>query len=78
MEAVSRPGYYSIPEKGQLTILDALGLAGGPSAKTKEVALVRRTATGVQTQTISMQKIRSGHSSEHTVAWRRCIVRGAG
>jgi protein involved in polysaccharide export with SLBB domain len=61
MEAVAKPGYYPIPEKGVLTLLDALGQAGGPSARTKEVVLVRRDPNGTAREfRIPMTRVRSG------------------
>ena len=64
MEAVGKPGYYPIPERGQLTLLDALGEAGGPSGRTKEIVLVRQDLNDPQAQPIQMkfpiQKVRGG------------------
>lgn len=60
MEAVAKPGYYTIPDKGQLTLLDALGQAGGPNAKTKEVVLLRQETDGVKRQIIALEQVRSG------------------
>lgn len=50
LAAVNKPGSYPLPEDRPATIGDLLTLAGGTSfqAKTKEVALLRKTPTGVQ------------------------------
>lgn len=50
LAAVNRPGNYALPEDRPTTIGDLLSLAGGTNfqAKTREVALLRKTPTGVQ------------------------------
>lgn len=50
LAAVNKPGNYALPEDRVATIGDLLTLAGGTSfqAKTKEIALLRKTPTGVQ------------------------------
>ena len=64
MEAVGKPGYYPIPERGQLTLLDALGEAGGPSGRTKEIVLVRQNLNDPNAQPeqfkFPIQKVRGG------------------
>ncbi len=64
MEAVSKPGYYSLPERGELTLLDALGQAGGPSGRTKEIVLVRQNLNDPKAQPqqfkFPIQKVRGG------------------
>lgn len=70
MQAVQRPGTYNIPEKGVLTVTDAINLAGGPRdrASIKEVALLRPDTTavnGVQTKIISLTKISAGDLSQN-------------
>lgn len=48
MNAVAKPGKYTIPENGTLTLGDAILLAGGTAqnAKLKEVVVVHRLADG--------------------------------
>lgn len=70
MQAVQRPGTYNIPEKGVLTVADAINLAGGPRdrAVIKEVALLRPDAAapnGVQTKIVSLAKISGGDLSQN-------------
>ncbi len=50
LAAVNHPGSYALPEDRVATIGDLISFAGGTSfqAKTKEVALLRKTPTGVQ------------------------------
>ena len=70
MQAVVRPGNYTIPENRNLTVTDALSLAGGPRDRgaIKEVALLRpdpRAENGVQRRIISLDKIYKGDLSEN-------------
>lgn len=62
MPAVNKPGYYSIPENGTLTVGEALSLAGGAKdrAKLKEVAILRQTSTGVERQVLPLDKVQEG------------------
>ena len=50
LAAVNKPGSYALPEDRVATIGDLISFAGGTSfqAKTKEVALLRKTPTGVK------------------------------
>ena len=62
MPAVTKPGYYPIPEDGKLTVGEALALAGGPKdrAKLKEVAILRQTEAGVERQILALDRIQAG------------------
>ena len=62
MNAVTTPGYYPIPESGTLSLGDAILAAGGArtGAKLKEVALLRRTAQGVDKRIISLDDVKNG------------------
>jgi polysaccharide export outer membrane protein len=42
MEAVNRPGVFMIPEKGRLTLLEALTLAGGRQVNARDIVLIRQ------------------------------------
>jgi polysaccharide export outer membrane protein len=42
MEAVNRPGVIPIPEKGKLTLLEALTLAGGRKDNARDIVLIRQ------------------------------------
>lgn len=48
MNAVVNPNYYPLPERGTLTAIEALTLAGGPrqGAKIKEIAVLRKQPDG--------------------------------
>lgn len=64
MNAVQRPGYYSIPETGVLTVGDALLLAGGAQngARLQEVAIVRRTPNGaIDKRIVPINQIANGN-----------------
>jgi polysaccharide export outer membrane protein len=43
MGIVARPGYYTIPEKKKVSVLEALGMAGGqgPNANLREAGIIR-------------------------------------
>jgi len=62
MEAVNKPGYISIPEKAQLTVFDAVSMAGGlrGDAKKGEVVVLRKAGTEVQKQVVSLDLINNG------------------
>ena len=66
MEAVKNPGYVLIPEKRDLTVLEAIGMAGGtlPNNKTREVVVLRQTATGVEKRVIPYGQLRTGKANE--------------
>ena len=68
MEAVAKPGYYAIPERGQLTLLDLIAQAQ-PSASTKKVVLLRAGADGVvdkniKPREIQLQDVRAGKEGQ--------------
>jgi polysaccharide biosynthesis/export protein len=66
MPAVNKPGYYPMPEDGQMTVADALSAAGGPKDRARlfEVALLRQTPSGgVQKQVINLDKVYKGGGS---------------
>lgn len=52
MEAVAKPGYYPIPERGNLTLLDVLAQAT-PQQKTKEVQITRANPDGTINLTLA-------------------------
>ena len=58
LAAVNRPGNYALPEDRVATIGDLITFAGGTSfqAKTREVALLRKTPTGVKQWVYPMDK----------------------
>ena len=67
MEAVSKPGYYAIPERGQLTLLDLVAQAG-PATKTNKIVLMRAGADGaidqkVKPREIKLEDVRNGKAS---------------
>ncbi len=59
LAAVNRPGNYALPEDHPTTIGDLITMAGGTSfqAKTREVALLRKTPTGVQQFIYPMDRV---------------------
>ncbi len=64
MEGVAKPGYISIPERGNLTLLDALAQAQ-PLPKTSRVELVRANADGsidraAKPRVIKLEDVRNG------------------
>jgi protein involved in polysaccharide export with SLBB domain len=58
MEAVNSPGYIPLPEKGTLTVLDAINQAGGfkNNAKTNEIAIYRPVKGGLKAIQVSIIK----------------------
>ena len=42
MEAVNKPGVVNIPEKGKLTLLEALAFAGGRQPNARDIVLIRQ------------------------------------
>jgi protein involved in polysaccharide export with SLBB domain len=68
-EAVVNPGYYPIPERGTLTLGDAILAAGGTKvgAKLKEVVILRRTPSGVEKNTISLDSLKNGVMNQDTI-----------
>ena len=56
MEAVSKPGYIAIPERGQLTLLDVVAQAQ-PQPGTKDIYLLRARADGTVDQDKKPRKI---------------------
>ena len=67
LEAVAKPGPLVIPERGQLTLSDALAQAA-PVVGTKEVFLIRAGADGTAnaktSQTIKLADLRSGKTPD--------------
>ena len=65
MNAVTKPGYVAVPENGRLTLSDALLAAGGPtgSARTRQIAVVRRTPTGAERKVVSLDDVQKGNTS---------------
>lgn len=57
MEAVAKPGYYPIPERGHLTLLDVLAQAT-PLQNTKTVSITRAKADGTVDMTIVPREIK--------------------
>jgi len=69
MNAVTYPNYYPLPEKGDLTVLGAITLAGGATrdAITKNILLLRKTPSGVQKFPVSLDKIGKGDFTGDTL-----------
>jgi protein involved in polysaccharide export with SLBB domain len=44
MEAVVHPGAYPIPEKGKLTLSEAIAMAGGRQPNARDIVLIRPRA----------------------------------
>ncbi len=66
MNAVVRPDYYPLPERGTLTAIEALTLAGGPrqGAKIKEIAVLRKQPDGsVERIPVPLNEIGKGQIS---------------
>lgn len=64
LEGVAKPGYYSIPERGNLTLLDAIAEAQ-PLQKTNKVELLRAREDGtvdrnIKPRVIKLEDVRSG------------------
>ena len=64
LEGVAKPGYYPIPERGTLTLLDALAEAQ-PLQKTSKVELLRAREDGtvdrnIKPRVIKLEDVRSG------------------
>lgn len=59
MQEVNRPGYVLIPEDRELTIGEAMSLAGGPRerAKLNEVVIFRQGADGLTNRIIRLDKL---------------------
>ncbi|HEX8832612.1 MAG TPA: SLBB domain-containing protein, partial [Abditibacteriaceae bacterium] len=62
LPAVNKPGLVYIPENGQLTLGEAIGLAGGPlpSAKIKEIGLFRIGPAGLERRIIPLDRVENG------------------
>jgi protein involved in polysaccharide export with SLBB domain len=72
MEAVVRPGPVPIPEKGRLTLSDALAEAGRATPEEQRSDLVRRGAGGTfQERKFPMKDVRSGARRANGAAERR-------
>lgn len=74
MEAVVRPGYYAIPERGRLTLLDALAQAT-PQQNTKTVLITRAKADGsidlgAAPRTVSLDDLRRGKQANFDLSPR--------
>ncbi len=68
MEGVARPGYYPIPERGNLTLLDAIAEAQ-PLQRTKKVELLRAREDGtvdrsVKPRVIELKDVRNGKEGD--------------
>jgi protein involved in polysaccharide export with SLBB domain len=76
MEAVLHPDYYPIPERGDLTVLGAISLAGGTTndAIVKQIVLLRPTPKGVEHHIFSLQDIQKGDWSANTVLQNGDVV----
>ncbi|RYG58127.1 hypothetical protein EON80_27475, partial [bacterium] len=61
MQEVNRPGFVAIPEDHELTVGEALSLAGGPRerAKLNEVIIFRRTPEGLKNRVIQLDKVQT-------------------
>lgn len=71
LNAVQKPGPYSIPEHGTLTVTDAINLAGGARDRgIKEVGLLRpnpQAPGGAERRIVSLEKIYKGDLSQNLV-----------
>ena len=68
LEGVAKPGYYPIPERGHLTLLDAIAQAQ-PQQKTSKVELVRANEDGtvdpdIKPRVIQLKDVRSGKEGD--------------
>ncbi len=59
MEAVGRPGFFPLPERKPLTLLELMGEVH-PQPGSKQVILTHQTRAGLQNITIPMEKVRNG------------------
>ena len=64
LEGVAKPGYYPIPERGNLTLLDAIAQAQ-PQQNTKKVELLRAREDGtvdrnIKPRVIQLEDVRNG------------------
>jgi protein involved in polysaccharide export with SLBB domain len=59
MQEVNRPGYVLIPEDRELTVGEAMSLAGGPRerAKLNEVLIFRQGPTGLTNRVVRLDKL---------------------
>lgn len=73
LESVAKPGLYTIPERGRLTLSDALTLAGGPSQSTKEIVLVRTVNGALQERKFSIRDVRSGAAGQQVLLPRDAV-----
>jgi len=67
LEAVAKPGVYPIPERGRLTLADALALAGGPSQSTREIVLVRKVNGQPQEKKFPIREVRAGAAGQQVL-----------
>lgn len=67
IQAVVKPGDYAIPERGILTLADAINLAGGPRdrAAVREVAVLRPSPEGTRRRIIPFDKIYQGDLTQN-------------
>ena len=68
MEGVAKPGYYPLPERGTLTLLDAVAQAQ-PLQNTKKVELLRAREDGtvdrdIKPRVIQLDDVRSGKEGD--------------
>ena len=77
-EAFAKPGYYSIPERGQLTLLDFLAQAA-PNPGVKKLFILQANADGsidpkkAPTRTVFLEELRSGRQPNFALAPRQVI-----
>ena len=69
LQNVQRPGDYAIPERGTLTLTDAISLAGGPRdrAVVTTVTVLRQTPEGTRSREIQYNRIADGDLSQNLV-----------
>lgn len=77
MEAVAKPGYYPIPERGQLTLLDVLAQAT-PQQNTKTVLITRANLDGTvdvkqAPRTVDLDKLRKGTQPNFSLSPRDIV-----
>ena len=68
LEGVAKPGYYPIPERGNLTLLDAIAQAQ-PQQRTSKVELLRAREDGtvdrdIKPRVIQLKDVRSGKEGD--------------